>query len=233
MGKSHSRKNWHKGDLEPSESMKVEQVEPEKKRFETSENLRDAFGYLYPEELPYLKELVRGIETSPAVVLNIGAGAGTSGLAFAESREDMILHTCDVTNDPSPFGCLASERDWMGWANLDHKWGISWFQHHMSSHNLDDIWAEITGFQTIDLLFIDGDHTYEGAKEDMYGFFPYVRMGGLIIIHDYDKKGLPENDHDPLRKDLKHVTRAVNDVMPTIAEYYDRCWSTIVYRKGK
>jgi predicted O-methyltransferase YrrM len=220
-------------EMKKAETVEVTNIDASGERFETSESLRNAFGYLYPEELPYLKKLVRDIENSPAVVLNIGAGAGTSGLAFAEAREDMILHTCDITNEAHPWGCLESERDWMGWATLDYKWGISWFQHHMSSHDLDDIWAEITGFQTIDLVFIDGDHSHEGAKEDMYGFFPYVRLGGLIAIHDYGKSDLPMNEHDPCRKDLGQVTKAVDDVMPTIAEYYDRCWSTIVYRKPK
>ncbi len=200
-------------------------------RRKTAEDLRDAFGYLYKDEVPYLKELARSIEHSPAVVLNIGAGTGTSGLAFAESREDMILHTVDKTNDPNPFGCLSSERDWMKMANLDHKWGVSWCQHHMSSHDLDDIWPCITGWLAIDLLFIDGDHSREGCLEDIYGFFPYVRLGGLIAVHDYDKASLELSAEEAYQKDIPSVTNAVDESLPRIAEYYGRVDSTIVYRK--
>ena len=213
------------------EEEEVEKVETEEERFETSESLRDAFCYLYEDEVPYLKKLAWSVKHSPCIVLNIGAGAGTSGLAFAESREDLILHTCDKTDESHPHGCLESERDWMEMANLDRKWGISWFQHHMSSHDLDDIWAEITGFLPIDLLFIDGEHSYEGCLEDIYGFFPYVRLGGLIAVHDYDKASLELRADELHHKNVPGVTRAVNESLPKIAEYYGRVDSTIVYRK--
>lgn len=36
----------------------------------------------------------------------------------------------------------------------------------------------------IDLLFIDGDHSYRACKDDFDHFAPRVRPGGLILIHD-------------------------------------------------
>lgn len=36
----------------------------------------------------------------------------------------------------------------------------------------------------IDMLFIDGDHTYEGVKQDFQMFSPFVSAGGLVIFHD-------------------------------------------------
>lgn len=36
----------------------------------------------------------------------------------------------------------------------------------------------------IDLLFIDGDHSYEGVKADWMNFSPLVRSGGWIALHD-------------------------------------------------
>jgi hypothetical protein len=38
---------------------------------------------------------------------------------------------------------------------------------------------------SIDLLFIDGDHTYDGCKRDVMRFVPQVRAGGYIVLHDY------------------------------------------------
>jgi len=38
--------------------------------------------------------------------------------------------------------------------------------------------------RTIDLLFIDGDHTYKGVKQDFLSYRRFVREGGLIIFHD-------------------------------------------------
>ena len=36
-----------------------------------------------------------------------------------------------------------------------------------------------------DFVYIDGDHSYNGAKSDLIHFFPKVRTGGLIAGHDY------------------------------------------------
>lgn len=37
----------------------------------------------------------------------------------------------------------------------------------------------------IDLLFIDGDHSYEGCMRDVMKYVPSVRPGGYFILHDY------------------------------------------------
>jgi hypothetical protein len=40
----------------------------------------------------------------------------------------------------------------------------------------------------IDLLFIDGDHSYEGVKTDFELYSTLLSDNGIIIIHDTDKK---------------------------------------------
>lgn len=42
----------------------------------------------------------------------------------------------------------------------------------------------ILGKTSVDFLFIDGDHTYEGAKKDFELYSPLVRKGGVIAFHD-------------------------------------------------
>lgn len=37
---------------------------------------------------------------------------------------------------------------------------------------------------SVDMLFIDGDHTYEGVKADYENYSPLVRSGGMIVFHD-------------------------------------------------
>ena len=36
----------------------------------------------------------------------------------------------------------------------------------------------------IDYLFIDGDHTYAGVKQDFEMYSPFVRKGGIVVFHD-------------------------------------------------
>jgi len=43
---------------------------------------------------------------------------------------------------------------------------------------------EILNNQTVDFLFIDGDHTYEGVKKDFEMYSSLVKRGGIIGFHD-------------------------------------------------
>jgi hypothetical protein len=38
--------------------------------------------------------------------------------------------------------------------------------------------------EPLDVLFIDGDHTYEGVKADFLRHEPNVKKGGVILFHD-------------------------------------------------
>ncbi len=44
--------------------------------------------------------------------------------------------------------------------------------------------TQIFAGKPLDFLFIDGDHTYAGAKADFLQYGPLVRPGGLIGFHD-------------------------------------------------
>ena len=48
----------------------------------------------------------------------------------------------------------------------------------------------------IDLLFIDGDHSYKGIMEDFKNYFPLVNKGGYIVFDDYLPYKLPNKERD-------------------------------------
>jgi predicted O-methyltransferase YrrM len=54
--------------------------------------------------------------------------------------------------------------------------------------------------QKIDILFIDGDHSYEGAKADWSGFKPFVNPFGVVIFHDtlWDRRPDPRWQRDDM-----------------------------------
>lgn len=39
--------------------------------------------------------------------------------------------------------------------------------------------------KNINLLFIDGDHSYEAVKSDEEAWFPKLKDGAIVIFHDY------------------------------------------------
>ena len=46
--------------------------------------------------------------------------------------------------------------------------------------------AMLCGNESVDVLYVDGDHTYEGVKRDYEAWFPKMKVGGVIIFHDMD-----------------------------------------------
>lgn len=60
------------------------------------------------------------------------------------------------------------------------------------SREIAKVWEKPIG-----LLFIDGDHSYEGCKADYEGFAKHIIPGGYLVVHDYDRK---------------HVKRCVNEI---------------------
>lgn len=40
--------------------------------------------------------------------------------------------------------------------------------------------------ETIDFLFIDANHTYEGVLKDLVSWYPKVKKGGMVCGHDYE-----------------------------------------------
>lgn len=44
---------------------------------------------------------------------------------------------------------------------------------------------------SIDLAFIDGDHTYEGALKDFRNVYPLMKKGGIILAHDCHPRSEP------------------------------------------
>ncbi len=45
--------------------------------------------------------------------------------------------------------------------------------------------------ETIDLVFIDGNHSYEYVKSDLEKYWPKVRTNGIMAIHDYYHLNFP------------------------------------------
>jgi predicted O-methyltransferase YrrM len=109
------------------------------------------------------------------VIVEIGCYEGKTSAALAKSSKGTVY-----TIDPFPKGRLGicwseyiakiySRR--LGLQNLKFIKGLSfqvarWFR------------------EEIDFLFIDADHSYEAIRKDWEDWFPKVRNGGIIALHD-------------------------------------------------
>lgn len=74
----------------------------------------------------------------------------------------------------------------------------------------------------LDLLFIDGDHTYEGVKKDFEDYSGLVRPGGIIAFHDIVQHPSDHCDVHRLWQELKSKYRHEE-----IVESYSQNWAGI------
>jgi predicted O-methyltransferase YrrM len=136
--------------------------------------VREAFGFLYPGELDALRELANGCNR----IVNIGAGAGTSGLALREGAgNDAQIWTIDICAG-GPTGGLENER------NAFDRPGEDWKLPEQilgDSKEIGESWQN----GQVDFVFIDGDHSYLGCRGDILAWMKRVRSGGVIALHDY------------------------------------------------
>lgn len=65
---------------------------------------------------------------------------------------------------------------------VQSKWPHRIKKFKMFSHEA----AELVKDGTLDCVFIDGDHSYEGVRLDIDCWLPKVRPGGIISGHDFD-----------------------------------------------
>jgi hypothetical protein len=64
-----------------------------------------------------------------------------------------------------------------------------------SAHTSEQVRRLLDG-EPLDLLFVDGDHSYEGVKQDVVDYAPLVRPGGIVALHDIVPGG-PGKHGDP------------------------------------
>ena len=129
--------------------------------------------------------LLHGLTRSlkPEVCVEIGSARGKSacfvGRALAENGKGKLYaidpHMPTSWNDENSvdtFGILS--------ANLERLGLISYVEIiRKTSAEAVEGWD-----RKIDLLFIDGDHTYEGVKTDWDLFMPFVSEFGIVVFHD-------------------------------------------------
>ena len=74
---------------------------------------------------------------------------------------------------------ITSQAKWRGWSDKIH-------ELKGDSHTKEMVGKSYRHFpeRNVDLLFIDGDHSYEGVREDYQMYEGLVKKGGLIVLHD-------------------------------------------------
>lgn len=147
-----------------------------------------------------LRFLADMLPPNPTCV-NIGACFGTSTLAILESRPDAFVFSIDIM--PCPLERQHHDRAGIQPGRCVRVLGPSQDAgHHWPPHS-------------VDFVFVDGAHDYDGVRDDILYWVPAVKPGGIIAFHDYGTPSLP------------HVARAIDEAFstpPLVAVERIRAW---------
>ncbi len=141
-------------------------------------------GQIQDKEQFILYQLAKEV-SSDSCIVEIGSYRGKSsiclGLGSLHGNEVKVFaidpHSTYVGVNGGKFG--ASDLSKMYKNITSFGLGEVIYQISLSSFEVGKIWQEKIG-----LLWIDGDHTYEGVKSDFELFGRFVTSNGYILFHD-------------------------------------------------
>ena len=158
------------------------------------------------EECEELFNLLLGLPTE-AVVVEIGVEFGRSTSVIAEVAKEKKFRFTAIDNWCQKNGQEAEAHIRGQIKKHDWKFDLVNSNSFDLAEDFDD---------KIDLLHIDGDHTYEGVRDDILAWVPKVRVGGYICFDDYGHDSLPgvfaacQEYLDKYRKTFKFLGRHGN-----------------------
>ena len=160
------------------------------------------------EEFEQLLELV--LKASHETILEIGSGHGGTLWAWSHLPKNKTVISVDLPGGDFGGGLTAHDKEVIeNWMDPEKNTFLAAMDSHDSNTlkeveetlktltkptlnvPMSDKWndnrnAEVSNpyHGRVDILFIDGDHTYDGVKKDFEMYSPLVRPGGLICFHD-------------------------------------------------
>ncbi|MCX6854904.1 MAG: class I SAM-dependent methyltransferase [Verrucomicrobia bacterium] len=154
-------------------------------------------------------------KTQPKNVLEIGFCTGRSAACVLYNSPQLTrMLSIDIDLDyKAPFGRKMA-------AKLKKRFPI-WDVLEASSKDL----LTAAFFQSrypegIDLVTIDGDHTYEGCTFDLEAVSPHLTKHGIVMVDDY-RSGPPNGTR------IESVTRSVDDFLQRHPELVGEPWSRL------
>ncbi len=133
-------------------------------------------------EIGGLCEIIEKIK--PKTVLEIGTATGGSLFLFSRfSSSNANIVSIDLPKGASGgFYAKMAESLYKKFGAPGQK--ITLLRKNSHKKETFELLKTIIGNNELDFLFIDGDHSYEGVKQDYELYSPLVKKGGIIAFHD-------------------------------------------------
>ena len=165
---------------------------------EVYEQTKDIPGWLGEPDSKVLYDYASKIENGLIVEIGSYSGKSTKILALASPSSRVITIDSFVLGNPDIIKKQFHE-------SVE---GLNVTLLEMDSKDVGADWSE-----PIDLLVVDGDHSYEAVKQDIDLFAPHVLAGKFSLFHDYTitEKGYGVDEAvDELSEDYFSLVKVVS-----------------------
>lgn len=135
-------------------------------------------GNTFHQHFHILWDIRNQMDLKEATYLEIGAFCGASTALMSMSPKKTNIISLDV--DDSKEEIISSNIQKFG---LEHNTFQFIAGDSKSKQTIDVVKSLVNG---VDILYIDGDHSYNAVIEDFLNYKEFVNKGGYIIFDDYN-----------------------------------------------
>jgi cephalosporin hydroxylase len=125
-----------------------------------------------------VQKLLNGLASQSSTYLEIGSYAGGSASLVASNEKVKNVYSVDLG---TPINKEIPIKNVNNFKNKNCEY--LYFQGSSFDQNTIDVVKTTVG--KVDILFIDGDHSYNGVLNDFKNYSDMVKNGGYIVFDDY------------------------------------------------
>ena len=193
-------KSYHHGTVYPPLGSDVPKWEALLHRYGTDERRTEGFD-LAPEKYQW--------KVLTDIINENGYKSGAElGVRFGQTSRYILIHTeSDVIGVdlmmPQPENTGEGQETYESWPwdayenaviDIENEFPDRFTMYRLST----DEASMLVEDGSLDWVFIDADHSYEGVRADITNWLPKIRKGGMITGHDIDRKGVRDAVRDCL-----------------------------------
>jgi Methyltransferase domain len=159
-------------------------------------------GWFKPAQGGWLRARVESSRDAAIALVGIYRGLNASYVLDPCRRNRVQLFAIDVWEQIGPT-CDGEHLSWVAWRlfRRDLKRARRFFESWVRKAGLAELVTIIQGSSTaaagrfadgtLDLVFLDADHSYEAMRADLEAWFDKVKRGKLLAGHDWDRGRWP------------------------------------------
>jgi len=133
-----------------------------------------------PQQIPTeIEQLAKEIEKlSPSTILEIGTSNGGTLYIWARYINSCRRIISIDLPESYPYAKIKFFK------LFDRAKEFYFLRGNSHSKKTVDMFTQVLGQEKIGFLYIDGDHSYEGVKQDFKTYGQFVARGGIVALHD-------------------------------------------------